>query len=424
MEIIIIIGLVLLNGIFAMAEMSLVSVRRFKLDIARKKGSQGAKAAIELSENPTKFLSTVQIGITLIGILLGVYSGENLTNDVYDFLIQFEFLVPYAGNLSVGIIVLFITYLSIVLGELLPKRLGMTFPEPIAIVLSQPMRILSIFASPFVWLLTHSNNLLLRIMGIKKMVGSKVSEEEIKSIIKESAEGGEIQDIEQNIVERVFELGDRKVNTLFTHRSEIVFFSSDDSWDTIKRKINAEKHSAYPVCDNNNLDDIIGIVLLKDLFSPKSEDNFSITEYIKKPVFLNENAYAYIVLELFKKEKMHYGIVVDEYGTTLGIVTMDDVVDALVGDVTEADQDEYQITARDDKSWFVDGQYSILDFIRYFDIELNEVHKSSFTTVAGLIIHQSHTLPDIGDKIIVDNYELEVIDKDGQRIDKILVTKL
>ena len=424
MEIIIIIGLVLLNGIFAMAEMSLVSVRRFKLDIVRKKGSQGAKVAIDLSDNPTKFLSTVQIGITLIGILLGVYSGENLTNDVYDFLIQFEFLAPYAGNLSVGIIVLFITYLSIVLGELLPKRLGMTFPEPIAIVLSQPMRILSIIVSPFVWLLTHTNDLLLRIMGIKKMAGSKVSEEEIKSIIKESAEGGEIQDIEHNIVERVFELGDRKVNTLFTHRSEMVYFSSDDSWDAIKRKINAEKHSAYPVCENNNPDDIIGIVLLKDLFSPKSEDNFKITDYIKKPVFLNENAYAYIVLELFKKEKMHYGIVVDEYGTTLGIVTMDDVVDALVGDVTEADQDEYQITPRDENSWFVDGQYSILDFIKYFDIELDEDHKSNFTTVAGLIIHQSHTLPDIGEKIVVDNYELEVIDKDGQRIDKILVTKL
>ncbi len=424
MEIIIIIGLVLLNGIFAMAEMSLVSVRRFKLDIARKKGSQGAKVAIDLSDNPTKFLSTVQIGITLIGILLGVYSGENLTNDVYDFLIQFEFLAPYAGNLSVGIIVLFITYLSIVLGELLPKRLGMTFPEPIAIVLSQPMRILSIIVSPFVWLLTRTNDLLLRMMGIKKMAGSKVSEEEIKSIIKESAEGGEIQDIEQNIVERVFELGDRKVNTLFTHRSEMVYFSTDDSWDAIKRKINAEKHSAYPVCDNNNLDDIIGIVLLKDLFSPKSEDNFKITDYIKKPIFLNENAYAYIVLELFKKERMHYGIVVDEYGTTLGIVTMDDVVDALVGDVTEADQDEYQITPRNENSWFVDGQYSILDFIKYFDIELDEDHKSNFTTVAGLIIHQRHSLPDIGEKIIIDNYELEVIDKDGQRIDKILVTKL
>lgn len=424
MEIIIIIGLVLLNGIFAMAEMSLVSVRRFKLDIARKKGSQGAKVAIDLSDNPTKFLSTVQIGITLIGILLGVYSGENLTNDVYDFLIQFEFLAPYAGNLSVGIIVLFITYLSIVLGELLPKRLGMTFPEPIAIVLSQPMRILSIIVSPFVWLLTRTNDLLLRMMGIKKMAGSKVSEEEIKSIIKESAEGGEIQDIEHNIVERVFELGDRKVNTLFTHRSELVYFSSDETWEAIKRKINEEKHSAYPVCKNNNLDDILGIVLLKDLFTPKSEDNFNITDYIKKPVFLNENAYAYIVLELFKKERIHYGIVVDEYGTTLGIVTMDDVVDALIGDVTEADQDEYQITPRNENSWFVDGQYSILDFIKYFDIELDEDHKSNFTTVAGLIIHQSHTLPDIGEKIIIDNYELEVIDKDGQRIDKILVTKL
>lgn len=424
MEILIIVALVLLNGIFSMSEMSLVSSRKFKLENAKKKGSSGAKTAIELSENPTKFLSTVQIGITLIGILLGVYSGENLTNNVSEYLNQFEIIKPYSHNIATGIIVIFVTYLSIVLGELLPKRLGMTFPEPIAIVLAKPMKILSMITSPFVWLLTTTNDILLKIMGIRKTTDSKISEEEIKSIIKESAEGGEIQDIEHNIVERVFELGDRKVNTLFTHRNEIVFITIDDPWETIKMKINREKHSAYPVCKTNNLDDIIGIVLLKDLFTPSTDKEFDIKDFIKEPIYFNESTNAYKVLESFKKEKMHYGIVVDEYGTTQGIVTMDDVVDALFGDVTENDQDEYQLIQRDENSWLVDGQYSIINFLKYFDIELKENYQSEFTTVAGLIIYSNNTLPEIGQKIKLYNYELEIIDKDGQRIDKILVTKI
>jgi len=305
----------------------------------------------------------------------------------------------------------------------LPKRLGMTFPEPIAIILAKPMKILSALTSPFVWLLTSSNDILIRILGIKNTTGSRVSEEEIKSIIKESAMGGEIQDIEHNIMERVFELGDRKVNTLFTHRNEIVFFTLDDSWEEIKSKINQEKHSAYPVSKTDNLDDIFGIVLLKDLFTPSTDKEFNIEEYIKEPIYFNEGAYAYKVLEIFKKEKMHYGIVVDEYGTTQGIVTMDDVVDALVGDATEIDQDEYQLTQRDENTWLVDGQYSIIEFIKYFDIDLEENYQSKYTTVAGLIIYSKSILPEIGQKLVIDGYELEIIDKDGQRIDKILVTK-
>jgi putative hemolysin len=423
MEILIIIALVLLNGVFAMSELSLVSSRKFKLEAASKKGNLGAKKALELSENPTRFLSTVQIGITLIGILLGVYSGENLTNDVEGFLVQFEFIQPYAKTISTLVIVVFITYLSIVLGELFPKRLGMTFPEPIAIALARPMNILSKITAPFVWLLISSNDLLLLIFGIKKQTDSRVSEEEIKALIKESAEGGEIQDIEQDIVERVFELGDRRINTLLTHRTELVYFNLTDSWETISAKINQEKHSAYPVCKNNNLDDIVGMVILKDLFSPQLQSGFKLLDYLKKPLFINETSYAYPVLEIFKKEKLHYGIVIDEYGSTMGIVTMDDVVDALVGDATEFDQDEYQITPRDEKTWLVDGQYSLIDFVKYFNLSIS-TKNSQFTTVAGLIIFKSSKVPSVGEKIKLEGYELEVIDKDGQRIDKILVTDL
>lgn len=406
-----------------MSEMSLVSSRKFKLENAKKKGSKGAKTAIDLSENPTRFLSTVQIGITLIGILLGVYSGENLTKNVSDYLMQFDLIKAYANNIATGVIVVFVTYLSIVLGELLPKRIAMTFPEPIAIVLAQPMKWLSVITSPFVWLLTTTNDILLKIMGIKKTINSKVSEEEIKSIIKESADGGEIQDIEHNIMERVFELGDRKVSTLFTHRSDIVYFTLQDTWEEIKFKINQEKHSAYPISEGNNLDNILGIVLLKDLFTPTTNKDFNIQDFIKEPIYFNENTYAYRVLEMFKKAKMHYGIVVDEFGTTQGIVTMDDVVDALVGDVTENEHDEYELTQRDDNSWLVDGQYSIIDFIKYFDIDLKDDFQSKYTTVAGLIINNSSSFPAVGQKVMIENYELEIIDKDGQRIDKILVTR-
>lgn len=423
MEIIIIIGLILLNGIFSMTEMSLVSSRKFKLESAKKKGSKGAKTALDLSENPTKFLSTVQIGITLIGILLGVYSGENLTLDVEVFLTQFEALKPYSHDIAVGVIVVSITYFSIVFGELFPKRLGLTFPEGIAIFLAKPMKILSIIVSPFVWLLTISNDLIVKVFGIKSTMDSKVSEEEIKSIIKESAEGGEIQDIEQDIVERVFEFGDKKVNSLYTHKNDIIFFDENDDLETVRQKITAEKHSAYPVCSENDIDKVIGIVLLKDLFTPSIDENFNLKDFVKEPLFLTENTFAYNLLKKFKTERMHYAIVVDEYGSTKGIVTMDDVVDALIGNVTEHNQNEYEITPRDENSWFVDGQYSFTEFLHYFDIELDEEIDGNFVTIAGYFIHKFNDLPNIGDKLNIDSYQLEIIDKDGQRIDKILMTK-
>lgn len=406
-----------------MSEMALVSSRKFKLETAKKKGSTGARKALELSENPTKFLSTVQIGITLIGILLGVYSGENLTNDILKLLELFPVVQPYAKSISTVIIVILVTYLSIVLGELLPKRLGMAFPETLIMVFARPMAVLSKATSPFVWILTASNNLIINLLGLQKMSDHKITEEEIKSIVKESAEFGEIDVIEHDIVERVFELGDRKVNSLLTHRKDIVFFKTTESWEDIRKKINEEQHSAYPVSTSNNLDDVIGIVLLKDLFIPSQHKDFDIRQYLKKPIYLNENTLAYKVLELFKKQKMHYGIVVDEYGATLGIVTMDDVVDALVGDVSEDYHDEYSIVKRENGSWFVDGQYSVLEFAKYFHLDMEHFNRQPFTTVAGLVIHLSNKLPEVGEKVELEELELEVVDKDRQRIDKILVTR-
>ena len=424
MELIIIFALVLLNGIFAMSELSLVSSRKFKLENAKKKGSAGAKKALELSENPARFLSTVQIGITLIGIVLGFYSGDALTNDFAAMISKIDILAPYAQKIAGPAIVVCITYLSIVFGELFPKQLGMTFPEKIAILIARPMNVLSKITSPFVWLLSTSNSLLSKIFGIKKDTDSKVSEEEIKSIIKESAEGGEIQDIEQNIVERVFELGDTKASHLHTHRNQIVHFDINDSREEIIAKVNSEAHSAYPVTQNNNLDNLKGIILLKDLFTLINSDDFNLETYLKEPVYVTENTSAYRILENFREKKMHYGIVVDEYGTMQGMITMDDVMDALVGDMTEVHHDEFQIIESGENMWLVDGQFPLKSFAREIGADIDEELIQNIQTVAGFIINKNNELPNEGDTIKIDNFEYKIVDKDGQRIDKILVTKI
>ncbi len=424
MELLIIILLVILNGIFSMSEMSLVSSRKFKLENAGKKGSGGAKKALQLSENPTKFLSTVQIGITLIGILLGVYSGENLTTDFQNFLARIPALEAYSKPLATTGIVVFITYLSILLGELLPKRIAMTFPERIITMVAKPMDLLSKITSPFVWLLSASNNLILNLLGIRSNSDSIITEEEIKSIVKESAQEGEIEQIEHNIVERVFELGDRKINTLLTHRTAMTFFNVDDSLEKILAAIREDKHAAYPVTRDNDIDDIIGIVLLRDLFPIDDPETFSLQQYLKQPVFLNENYYAYKVLEIFRKEQNHYGIVIDEYGNTVGMVTLGDVLDALVGDTVTSDNFDYRITARDEKSWLADGQYPIVEFLKFFDLDFEFDNRDNYTTMVGLFLNANNGTANVGDRIRIEDLELEIIDKDGQRVDKIMITRV
>ena len=417
----IIIVLILLNGVFAMSEMALASSRRFKLELSKKKGSKKAKTALELTDRPTVFFSTTQIGMTVIGVFLGMYTNANLQGSLAAYLARFSFFAPYAGTLASALMLIVITYFTIVLGELLPKRVGMTFPETIMTALAKPMKLLSQIASPFVWLLSKSNDLLLKMLGISDKQEGAASEEEIKSIIKDSAEEGEIQDIEQDIVERVFELGDRKAKTLYTHRSEIKFIDIQDSWQTIVEKINDEKHSAYPVCEENNIDKVVGVITLKELFVGHCNAHFDIKNYIRTPLFINESTYAYKIMELFRENKVHNGIVVDEYGSTIGIITMDDVIDALIGDISEENQDEYEIVQRDEHSWLVDGQYSIIEFLKQFPIDIEP--DDEYTTVAGMLIFQENTLPKVGSKFQFGNYELEVVDKDGQRIDKIMVTE-
>ncbi|MFN3019499.1 hemolysin family protein [Chryseobacterium sp. TY3] len=424
MELLILIALILLNGVFAMSEMALVSSRKFKLESLKKKGSPAAKTALQLMDKPTRFLSTVQIGITLIGVLLGIFSGESITKDLKNLLLKVDILAPYANQIAVSASVIIITYFSIVVGELFPKRLGMTFPESIAVMLARPMDLLSKIVSPFVWLLSISNDFLSKIFRINDKNDNTISEAEIVSMVKESAQGGEILNIEQDIVERVFEFGDRKASALYTPKSEMIIFDTQDSWDDIRYKIQDGKHSAYPVCENNNVDNILGIVIIKDLFLASNTPDFKVSNYIKEPLYFNEAAKAYQVLKQFKKTKIHYGIVIDEYGSVKGIITLNDLIDELVGDTMHDEEKNPEIKKIDNDTWLVDAGMDIYDFLDYFNKEEEEEHiNNQYNTVAGYIINNINNLPQVDDHFEIKDLKYTILEKNGQRISKIKIEK-
>ncbi len=424
MAILILILLTLLNGLFSMSEIAVVSSRKFKLENALKRGKSGARIALDLAESPTRFLSTVQIGITLISIIVGLYSGEALADPLQKTIESAApVLAPYAKNLSMALVVIFTTYLSIVLGELFPKRIGMSYPETVAMLVAAPMRLLSRIAAPFVWLLTSSNDVLLRLLGINASTDAIVTEEEIKSMISESTESGEIREIEQDIVERVFALGDRKVSALMTHRSDILWLDVKDSADQIRAKIGAEIHGVYPVADDD-LDNILGVVTVKDLFLKMHDPNFSLLDCMQTPVYTPDSSSAYKLLDDFRKHRFHYGVVVDEFGTIQGIITMDDILDALVGDVSTRNQDEYTIVEQADHSWIADGQYPFFELLRYFEIEDNAFSDADFNTVAGFMITKLDAMPNIGDQFEWQQYHFEVIAMDGRRLESIRIKRV
>ena len=402
-----------------MSEIALISARKTRLETAAKKGNTNAKVALDLANSPNKFLSTVQIGITLIGILTGIYSGEKITDDVRFFYEGFEILKPYSTTLSVGTVVVILTFFSLVFGELLPKRIGLNYPEAIAKGVAVPMKVVSIVTMPFIWLLTKSTDFILNVLKIKPTADGKVTEEEIKAIIKEGTEGGEVQEIEQDIVERVFHIGDRKVNSLMTHRQSIVYLTMEDTVEELKAKVLEELHTVYPVC-HENLDEVVGVVKLKDLFLNFEKGNFDLKSITIDPFYLIEHTSAYKALENFKKTKGHYALVTDEYGVFQGIITLNDILEALVGDASDFDEDEYQLTANDDGTWYVDGHYSLHDFLTYFDMD-DLTNDYDVTTVSGLIMTELGNIPDKGEILFWNKLEMIVVEMDGIKIDKILV---
>ena len=419
MEILIILFLILLNGIFSMSEIALISARKNRLESAAKKGNQSAQAALDLANSPNKFLSTVQIGITLIGILTGIFSGAKITDDVQLFITGFDILKPYANSIAVGIVVVVLTFFSLVLGELLPKRIGLNHPEAIAKAVAIPMKMISIVTAPFIWLLTISTEFLLKILMIKPSADGKVTEEEIKAIIKEGTEGGEVQEIEQDIVERVFHIGDRKVNSLMTHRQSVVFLPLASNREQVKEFMLKELHSVYPIY-GENYDDIVGVVNLKNIFSNIDNEAFNLEKIMTDAPFIMEQTSAYKALENFKKSGVHYAFVSDEYGIFQGIITLNDILEALVGDAADFNNDDYQLIEREDGTWLVDGHYSLHDFLTYFELD-ELINDYEVTTVSGLIMTELSRIPKQGEKLIWQKYELEVIDMDGVRIDKVMV---
>lgn len=404
-----------------MSEIAMVSSRKSRLETAAKRGSNTAKKALELSRNPGKFLSTVQIGITLIGILTGIYSGEKIEDDLIVFLNQFEWLSRYSETLAVTVIVVTLTFFSLVLGELVPKRIGLTMPETISKFLSFPMYWISIVAAPFIWLLTFTSDLVIKLFRIKPSAENKVTEEEIKAIVQEGKESGAIEEIEQDIVERVFSLGDRKISSLMTHRNDTIVLKTEFNSEAIHKKVNNEIHSIYPVV--NNKMEVIGIVLLKDLFKHINEPTFKIATHIKKPQYISENLSAYEALKLFKTSKTHQAIVIDKHGQMQGLVTMNDLLEALVGDVSEFYETEFAFVQRADGSWIIDGQYPLSEFLRKFDLD-DLAEDYPFNTISGLILHQIKKIPATGDTLQWRNFEIEILDMDGARIDKVLLTVL
>ena len=418
-EVIILFILILVNGLFVMSEISLVSARKGRLESLANKGDSKARAALFLTENPEKFLSTAQIGITLIAILTGVYSGEKFSEHLKPFVEGFAFLKPYAATISTVLIVIIVTFLSIVLGELVPKRIGLLRAEKIARVVAGPMNALSSIMYPIVWLLNTITALIFKILNIKVATDNAVTEEEIKAMITEGSEHGTIEEEEKEIIERVFHLGDRKITALMTHRTEIVWFDVEDTVQTIIDKSDDIVYSTYPVCDKT-VDDIKGIIYIKELLKAKADTQLK--DLAKTALFVPENNSPYQVLEKIKVTKIHSAFIVNEYGTMEGMITLNDILEAIVGDVPQTGQEEYEIKERSDGSYLVDAQITFYDFLSHFEKTewMNEA-EHQFDTLAGFVLHELEHIPSTGETFDWRGFEFEIIDMDGQRIDKLLV---
>ncbi|MBK8607365.1 MAG: HlyC/CorC family transporter [Chitinophagaceae bacterium] len=420
MDIIILFLLILLNGVFSMAEIALVSARKSRLEHLAEKGDKKARLALELSNKPEKFLSAAQIGITLIAILTGVYSGDKFAPSLQPYLEKISFIGEYADTVATTIIVILVTFLSIVFGELIPKRIGLLRAERIAKTIAGPMNLFSAFTHPFGWLLNNTSNLFFRIFNIKRLKDDAITEEEIKTMIIEGAEAGTIDEAEQEIIERVFHLSDRNITSLMTHRSDIVWFNLDDNEEKIKEKILAEPHSVYPICDGN-IDEIKGFVSIKDLYI--TPDHRLFKDIMQPALFIPENNTPYQVLEKFKESHNHSCFIVDEYGSVQGLVTLNDILEAIVGDIPQPDVEDYEIIKRDDGTYLVDGQIPFYDFLTRFEkTEWMHEGEHDFDTIAGFILHELQKIPKPGDKLDWKGFRLEVMDMDGHSIDKILVS--
>ncbi len=420
-SVIIITLLILLNGIFAMSEIAIISARKSRLESDCKKGDKNARTALKLATDPDIFLSTIQIGITLIGILTGMFSGDALAGQFGEILVSLGLTAKIAVPTAQITIIIIVTYLTLILGELVPKRIGLTAADSIARIMARPVYWLSVATKPFVWILARSTSFIINITGIKQQ-DNKVTEEEIKSIIQEGIEDGEVKKVEQDIVERVFLMGDLKVSSIMTHRNDICWIDINTHLLGINEILSRELHDNYPVADGS-LDKIIGIVSLKDLIRHSNNSKISLAEITRQAPAFHENMSIYDGLERLKENgTIGCALVFDEFGNCEGIITLRDILEGLIGNI-KSEHDEPQIIPRaDNNGWLVDGQCPFYDFLIYFENE-DMTDDTEYNTVSGLILSRLGHIPTSGEQITWRDFTFEVMDMDGARIDKVLVTR-
>ena len=423
LEILFVLLLILINGVFAMAEIAVVSARKPRLQQRAGEGSAGARRALELAEHPNRFLSTVQIGITLVGIFAGAFGGATLARHLDDYLEHFPSIALYSEEISLAVVVALITYLSLVVGELVPKRIGLNNPERIASAVAGPMHALSIVASPLVHLLSASTDGLLRLLRVRKSEEPSVTEEEIAALLEAGTEAGVLERGEHELVERVFALGDQRADALMTPRHRIVWLDLGDPPEVHREIVRTHRYSRYLVCQDT-LDDVVGMVRVMDLLSELLEGNpLDVRRVLRNPLVIPAGMRALRLLELFRQSGTHLALVIDEYGGTEGIVTLHDVLEEISGDLNSAGA--AQVVQREDGSWLADGSLAMDAFWESLGLEERRVaSRHEYRTLGGLVVTSLGRIPKAGDYFDANGIRFEVVDMDGHRVDKVLVTVL
>ena len=423
-EIAIIVLLTLLNGAFAMSELAVVSSRRARLQVMADGGNAGARTALRMIDEPSRFLSTVQIGITLVGVGAGAFGGATLGARFGAWLDTIPVFGGYGEVVGYGTVIIAITYLSIVLGELIPKRIALKNPERIASIVARPMRLLSKVAAPFVWLLGASTDALLRLLGLHGKRESTITEEEVRSMITEGTQAGVFVPQEKRMIDGVLRLADRTVRAIMTPRPEVIWLDTNESVDALLDKIRSAGHSRYPVC-RGDLEDIIGIVHARDLLDDAARGKpFHLERRAVKPLVVHDGTSVLKLLDLMKSSGQHFAVVVDEYGIVEGVITITDILETIAGDLPEAGEvPEVGAVRREDGSWLVEGWMPVDEFEE--TIGLSGVRGAGkFHTVAGFVLNTLGHVPTVGEAFEHGGFRLEVVDMDGRRIDKILVHSL
>lgn len=424
-EIVLIAVLIIINGLFSMTEIAVVSARKVRLAGSAANGNAGAATALELQQNPERFLSTVQIGITLIGILSGALGGAMLSDEVAAIAAQVPLFAPYSTTIGFAVVIVIITFFSLVIGELVPKNIALNMPETIASVFSRPMKLVSKITSPFVWLLSWSTTLILKLFRISESSEAAITEEEIRAHIAHGTELGVLDVTERELIEGVIELDDQRVPSIMTSRLKIAWLNLDDDAETNKQKLIDSPYSRLPVC-RGSLDNILGVVKARDLLSHfLSGNELDIESVMKEPVFVPETQTVLELLETFRVSHSLMALVIDEFGSVEGVVTMNDVLEEIVGELQTNGNPNSGVVVREDGSMLIDGELSIADFREATDLpELPEDERDSYQTLAGFMLARLEKVPNEGDHFEWNGFKFEVMDMDGRRVDKVLVTRL